>query len=85
MTSLQAVAPTTSRHFNRITSIDAGAHGEATCAGTVVVHVDHSVECSAPGCPTGLDRRSWRALHARFVHCEHIGLGACPLCTLAAA
>jgi hypothetical protein len=85
MTSLGTLAPTTSRRADGDTPIDAGPRGGPACDGTVVVHVDQSVECSAPDCPTSLDRRSWRSLHATFVRCGHTGHRACSLCTLVAA
>ncbi len=52
------------------------------CAGTVVVHRDDAVTCSADTCPKDLGRGVWFSIHATFVRCpEAWGRGqGCPDC-----
>jgi len=52
------------------------------CPGTVIVHVDLTVECSVPGCRVSPSSRgAWLAKHADIRSCSDLR-EACPQCTV---
>jgi hypothetical protein len=54
------------------------------CEGTVVVHKDGAVSCTANECNPHLRRRLWFSLHMHFVHCvDAMGGSGCAECGFA--
>lgn len=55
---------------------------DSMCPGTVIVHVDLTVECSVPGCRVSPSSRgAWLAKHADIRSCSDLR-EACPQCTV---